>query len=67
MSHEGGWNEKRSKYFLFDKMSGEPGQRYSGVMEFIMKIVRFDLLRTTVIALRGERRLEIVVRSKYQI
>ena len=49
-----------NKFFkkLADKLSRKSGQRYSEAMTFIRKRVRFDLLRTTFIALRGERGLK---------
>jgi len=44
---------------LADKLSRKSGQRYnSEAMTFIRKRNRFDLLRTSVIALRGERGLK---------
>ena len=43
---------------LADKLSRKSGQQYSEAMTFIRKRIRFDLLRTTVIALRGERGLK---------
>ena len=51
------WNGKRNNTFfkkLADKLSRKSGQRYSEAISFIRKIIRFDLLRTTMIALRGE-------------
>ena len=50
LSTTGVWEGK-----LADKLSRKSGQRYSEAMTFIRKRIRFDLLRTTVIALRGER------------
>ena len=38
-----------------ERTARKTGQRYADVMGFIRKRVRFDLLKTTVIALRGER------------
>ena len=37
------------------KMSNKTGQRYSETIGFIRKRLRFDLLKTTIIALRGYR------------
>ena len=36
-------------------MAAKTGQRYSETITFIRKRIRFDLLKTTVIALRGHR------------
>ena len=38
-----------------ERMSRKTGQRYSETIGFIRKRLRFDLLRTTIIALRGFR------------
>ncbi len=38
-----------------DRMSRKTDQRYSESISFIRRRLRFDLLRTTIIALRGER------------
>ena len=60
LSTTGGMGREANKFFkkLADKLSRKSGQRYSEAMTFIRKRVRFDLLRTTVIALRGERGLK---------
>ena len=60
LSTTGGMGREANMFFkkLADKLSRKSGQRYSEAMTFIRKRVRFDLLRTTVIALRGERGLK---------
>ena len=40
---------------LAQKMETVRGQRYSDSVSFIRKRLRFELLKTTVIALRGDR------------
>ena len=40
---------------IAEKMSRKSGTRYSDTISFIRKRIRFDLLRTTIIALRGHR------------
>ena len=40
---------------IAEKMESHPGQRYADAMGFIRKRIRFELLKTTVIALRGHR------------
>ena len=44
---------------LMKKLAGrtatKSGQSYADVMKFLRTILRFDLLRTTIIALRGAR------------
>ena len=60
LSTTGGMGREANKFFkkLADQLSRKSGQQYSEAMTFIRKRVRFDLLRTTVIALRGERGLK---------
>ena len=60
LSTTGGMGREANMFFkkLADKLSRKSGQRYSEAMTFIRKRIRFDLLRTTVIALRGERGLK---------
>ena len=57
LSTTGGMGREAETFFkkLADKMARKTGQRYSEAITFIRKRLRFDLLRTTVIALRGER------------
>ena len=58
LSTTGGMGRKANNFFkkLADQLSRKSGQRYSEAMTyFIRKRIRFDLLRTTIIALRGER------------
>ena len=40
---------------IAERTERKTGQRYSDVMSFLRKRVRFDLLKTTIIALRGDR------------
>ena len=40
---------------LADRTSRKTGQQYADVMRFLRTRMRFDLLRTTIIALRGDR------------
>ena len=40
---------------IAERTERKTGQRYADVMGFIPKRIRFDLLKTTTIALRGER------------
>ena len=40
---------------IAQRTSLKTGQRYSDVMSFIRKRIRFDLIKTTTIALRGHR------------
>ena len=40
---------------LAERMEISTGQRYSDAVSFIRKRLRFELLKTTVIALRGDR------------
>ncbi len=40
---------------IAERTSSKTGQTYSDVMSFIRRRIRFDLLRTTVISLRGAR------------
>ena len=56
-STTGGMGHEAEVFFkkLADKMSRKTDQRYSEAMSFIRKRLRFDLLRTTIISLRGER------------
>ena len=60
LSITGGMGREANTFFkkLVDKLSRKSGQRYSEAMTFIRKRIRFDLSRTTVIALRGERGLK---------
>ena len=61
LSTTGGMGREANMFFkkLADKLSRKSGQRYnSEAMTFIRKRNRFDLLRTSVIALRGERGLK---------
>ena len=40
---------------LAEKISLKKGQRYSDVMSFVRRRLRFDLLRTCIISIRGYR------------
>ena len=66
LSTTGGMGREAHMFFkkLADKLSRKSGQRYSEAMTFIRKRIRFDLLRTTVIALRGERGLKSSIAVK---
>ncbi len=57
LSTTGGMGRESETFFkrIAEKMARRTGQRYSETMSFIRKRLRFDLLRTTIIALRGER------------
>ncbi len=59
LSTAGGMGREEEAFFkkMADKMARKTDQRYSESMSFIRKRLRFDLLRTTIIALRGERGL----------
>ena len=59
LSTTGGMGREAEAFFkkLGEKMSRKSGQRYSDSISFIRKRLRFDLLRTTIISLRGERGL----------
>ena len=50
-----------ASYFLkhlAEKICMKKGQRYSDVMAFIRRRIRFDLLRTCIISIRGFRGLK---------
>ena len=56
-STTGGMGIEAVKFYkhLAEKISGKTGQRYSDTIGFIMRRLRFDLLKTCVISLRGFR------------
>ena len=56
-STTGGMGGEADKFFkhLADKMSRKTGQRYCDIIAFIRRRLRFDLLKTCVISLRGHR------------
>ena len=56
-STSGGMGPEASKLFkrIAQKMSNKSQQRYSEIISFIRKRLRFELLRTCLIALRGYR------------
>ena len=56
-STTGGMGNEANTLFkrIAQRTASKTGQRYSDVMSFIRKRVRFDLLKTTIIALRGHR------------
>ena len=56
-STSGGMGEEVKRFFkkLATLMTEKTGQKYSETMTFIRKRLRFDLLKTTIIALRGYR------------
>ncbi len=56
-STSGGMGNEAKNLFkrIAEKMAAKTGQRYSETITFIRKRIRFDLLKTTVIALRGHR------------
>ena len=49
--------EEAARFYkhLAEKMSRKSGQRYSDTIAFIRRRLRFDLLKTCVISLRGFR------------
>ena len=57
LSTTGGMGREDNTFFkkLAEKLSRKSGQRYSEAMTFFGKRITFDLLRTTIIALRRER------------
>ena len=56
-STTGGMGIEASKLMkrIAERTERKTGQRYADIMSFIGKRIRFDLLKTTTIALRGER------------
>ena len=56
-STSGGMGLEAQRFFkrLAEKISRKTGQKYSEVITFIRRRLRFDLLKTTIIALRGHR------------
>ena len=56
-STSGGMGEEAHAFFkrVAERMSRKTGQTYSETIGFIRKRLRFDLLKTTIIALRGYR------------
>ena len=56
-STSGGMGEEAQKLTkrLAEKYALKSGQKYSETISFIRKRLRFDLLKTTIIALRGYR------------
>ena len=56
-STTGGMGQEAQTFFrrIAEKTSVRTGQKYSDVISFIRKRIRFDLLKTTIIALRGDR------------
>ena len=56
-STTGGMGREAHNLFknIAEKMSNKTGQRYSETIAFMRKRLRFDLLKTTIIALRGYR------------
>ena len=56
-SATGGMGGEASRFYkrLAEKIASKSGQRYSDTIGFIRRRLRFDLLRTTVISLRGFR------------
>ena len=57
LSTSGGMGDEAKILFkrVAAKMANKTGQKYSETITFIRKRLRFDLLKTTVIALRGYR------------
>ena len=56
-STSGGMGKEASKLVkrLAERMEFSTGQRYADAVGYIRKRVRFEILKTTVIALRGDR------------
>ena len=56
-STTGGMGKEADTFFkkIAEKMSRKTGQSYSNSIGFIRKRLRFDLLKTTIISLRGFR------------
>ena len=56
-STTGGMGGEADRFFkhLAEKISRKNGQRYSDVIAFIRRRLRFDLLKTCIISLRGYR------------
>ena len=56
-STTGGMGNEAAKFYnhLADKISRRTGQRYSDVVAFVRRRLRFDLLKTCIISLRGYR------------
>ena len=56
-STTGGMGGEADRFFkhLAQKISNKGGQRYSDVIAFIRRRLRFDLLKTCLISLRGHR------------
>ena len=56
-STTGGMGTEASRFYnhLAEKIANKTGQRYSDTIGFIRRRLRFDLLRTCVISLRGFR------------
>ena len=59
-STTGGWGKEASKFHkqLANLLAEKRNERYSSVMAFIRRRLRFSLLRTTLEALRGSRTLK---------
>ena len=58
MSTSGGMGKDMDKLVrqVATKLSVKRGERYSGTVGFVRRRIRFDLLRTCVIALRGYKK-----------
>ena len=56
-STTGGMGNEAIRFYkhLAEKISGKSGQRYSDTIGFIRRRLRFDLLKTCIISLRGYR------------
>jgi hypothetical protein len=56
-STTGGMGDEAAKFYnhLAEKISRRTGQRYSDVIAFVRRRLRFDLLKTCIISLRGYR------------
>ena len=53
----GGMSNEAAKFYkhLADRLSQKTGQKYCDVIAFIRRRLRFDLLKTCIISLRGYR------------
>ena len=53
--HRGFFTKKKKKEKKKRKLSVKRGERYSDTVGFVRRRIRFDLIRTCVIALRGHK------------
>ena len=59
-SCSGGAGKEATKFLkaLAEKLSSKKQEQYSNTVSYIRRRVRFDVLRTSVISFRGERRTQ---------